>query len=402
MTNLTEETFTYNINGVDYDYDISTPDLTNGEQYKNIMLSKDFGIKMGSHLDDSVSEYYCEVIQYTYLAYDVLSVSDRNGGTGRTENVNFTQLYTDMLPEGKAPSIGCDKANLPMTQLTANKLKTFGDPSSGNSRGNICQKQKTTFIVQNFNAKTHYFRIASLTSSNSYGFVPISSGVDKYGYGDSNYARTYAANLKRYGASEQSAFSYNRYYLKSFPHVMMYMTPIYNNRIARPLEESKSSMLTISSSERKSGTNGFYCVINIPQIASNYKRYMVQVQNLCISGRLALTEAPMDDGVTVSMIALNFMANGWNQSRYGYGGNSWLSDSNILTTIPSTYKSTLETSGKLEVTGGALFEINNIQQDIKFNYISSQMVVPLDEHYRSAVLNDEWEWILTLKLYGLN
>jgi len=86
---LTDETFTFNINGKDRDYDLSVADPDDADlDYKDIMLSEDWAINMGSRLDDSVKEYYCEVVQYVYSAYN-----DDGEQTEWNNNINFTHLY---------------------------------------------------------------------------------------------------------------------------------------------------------------------------------------------------------------------------------------------------------------------------------------------------------------------
>jgi hypothetical protein len=402
MVYLTEETITFNINGCDRDYDLSSPDTDQNGVYKDILLNKDFGIKMGSYLDSSVEEYYCEVVQYIFQFFDVQSGLDPNGGTPYNESVYFTQLYTDMITEGKSPNnIGCDKAKYPMTQMNSTKTNTFNSDYNGISRLSVARKQKTTFVVKNFNGKTHYFRVASLRYDESYGFNPISTQNDKFAFGDFPFFRGYAQNLTRDGADQFTETFEKRRYLKAFPHAIMYMTPIYNNKIPRVLQDSNSCTLIISSLERKSGNNGFDCIINIPHIAGNFTKYIALVKSFKVVGKLAISE-PTNSKASMGTFAFHFVAHDLNKSSYGYGGDRFDSNSIILTTIPITYNLPLQTPSKLEVNEGALLHIDNKSQDIRFNFLMSQMVEPAITGNDNILADNYWEWILIMKLYGIN
>jgi hypothetical protein len=400
MVYLTEETITFNINGMDRDYNLSTPDTDQNEIYKDILLNKDFGIQMGSYLDSSVEEYYCEVVQYIFQFFDVLSGLDQNGGTPYKESVYFTQLYTDMIREGKSPNIGCDKAKFPMTQMNSTKTNTFNSDYNGLSRLSVARTQRTTFVVKNFNAKTHYFRVASIRYDDYYGFNPISTQNDKFAFGDFPFFRGYAQNLTQDGADQFTETHQKRRYLKAFPHAIMYMTPIYNNKIPRLLQESNSSTLTISLVERKSGANGFDCIINIPQIAGNFNKYIAIVKSVKVLGKLAISE-PTNAKASMGTFAFHFVAHDLDKSPYGYGGDRFKSNSIILSTIPITYNLALGTPSKLEVNDGALLHIDNKSQDIRFNFLMSQMAEPAITGEDNILSNNYWEWVLTMKLYGI-
>ena len=61
MTYVTDETFTYIINGNDIDPSFLTID----DQWAD--FGKPWGINMGSRLNPNVEHYYCEIVQYIFV-----------------------------------------------------------------------------------------------------------------------------------------------------------------------------------------------------------------------------------------------------------------------------------------------------------------------------------------------
>ena len=401
---LTDETFTFNINGKDRDYDKSVP--TGNSNYKNILLSDDWAINMGSRLDDSVKEYYCEIVQYIYASYN-----DNGQDDEYSDNINFTHLYSDLNESGIKPNILCDKANYPLTQPCSTKNNTFNNNAyNGITRHTVGQLQKNSFVCKNFNAKTKYFRLASMRYNEEYGFIPVSSSAPPVSYGESSLFYPYTDNLTEDNPST-SIWS-RKYWLKSFPHVIMYMTPIYKDRVPRLLKEDDSITLQLNSKNRIYGTYGTDCVLNIPPINSRYKNFKAVFRTLNISGNLRLSETNR----TLCMFPFHFCCYGWDKSPYGYGGDAH-GNAFILTTnnITFNYQTGVDTSSHLPSTNGAIITIDNElhNREIRFAFLMSQMTLPTTdfsdhpEYGQWAVngilpsSNPLWEWDLTMRLYGI-
>ena len=123
--------------------------------------------------------------------------------------------------------------------------------------------------------------------------------------------------------------------------------------------------------------------------------------------------------------AFHFVCYDWDSSNYGYGGDK---DGNgvILTTSPMTfnYESSHQIS-KLSSNNGSIITIDNElrNRDVRFKFLCSQMQAPSTDYfqagastgflntglwgtqYRSSAdeedINTGWEWMLTMKLYGI-
>ena len=403
MTYLTDETFTYIINGADRDYNLSTPgtNYNNDTKYKNIFLSEDFAIHMGSYLDSSVEEYYCEVIQYVYNNYN-----DGKANTETVDNVNFTHLYSDIIEIGKSPNISTDKAKYPLTQPASTKNNTHNDSSyNGITRNNVNKRQINTFVCKNFNQKIKYFRLASMRSGENYGFIDVSSWAPLESHGNASLVYPYSTNLTKDGAKGNGDWA-KQWWLKNFPHIIMYMTPIYKNKVPRLLNSNDAITLQISSLERSSGENdyGVDCIIPIDPINSQYKIFKAEFQSLDIMGRLNISkyERPL------SNFPFHFICYNWDTSNYGYGGDK-NSNGFILTTTPMTFNYQDENKvAKLSSYNGSIITIKNEKQYIRFQFLLSQMHKPSTDNMGGlntggflADVDPEFEWILTMKLYGI-
>jgi len=266
---LTEETICFNINGNDLIYDLCTPDpdieLTFDETtrvgdnsiYKNVILSEDFAINMGCHLDSSVKEYYCEVIQYVYNNW-------YDDGTQYDSSIqNFTQLYSNLSDNDYIKSDmteNLNKARFPLTQPQSAKISQKDTNQFGLTKHSCGCLQKTSFICKNFNQQIKWFRIASIRTSSKYSFFNISSWASRFTYGSSKTELAFASNIN----NEDDRVGY----LKIFPHAIMYMTPIYADRVPRLLDTNKKISMIISSQERIYGVDGYAlnCIIPIPQL----------------------------------------------------------------------------------------------------------------------------------------
>jgi hypothetical protein len=211
------------------------------------MLSEDFAIKMGSRLDNNVDEYYCEVISYTYNRW--------NDGSDKTEtdtNVNFTQLFSNLPKKGIDSKLQTNFARYPLTQFSSTKTNTQAtNVFNGAARNSINRLQKNTFICENFNAKTKYFRMASLRYDADYGFIDITS-EGLLSYSDADLMLPFSKKLTEDGATT-SAWN-NRLLLKNYPSVIMYMTPIYPDKIPKILNFDNSIPLVLTSYNRVVGT----------------------------------------------------------------------------------------------------------------------------------------------------
>ena len=402
MVLLTEETFTYVINGADRDYNLSTPGTNHNDDtvYKNIFLSEDFGIHMGSYLDSSVREYYCEVIQYNYNCY--------NDGKDKTEtltNMNFTQLYSDLNVNGKVPkNLNVNKARFPLTQMNSTKNNTHNDDTyNGITRYTVNQKQHNTFICENFNQTVKYFRMASLRHGSDYGFLEISSDASSESYGTAALVYPYSHNLTSDGATG-SDFA-KAYWFKCYPIVMMYMTPVYPDRIPRLLKNDNSLTLQISSTERISGENGFGadCTLRIKPLNTHYKKFKAVFKSLDVMGELGISAYTRP----LCNFTFNFVCYDWDQSNYGYGGDK-NSTATILTSFPVTFNyQVANRTARLSSYNGAIIEIENNLKDVRFAFLCSQMHKPTTDdigglNSRGFLSSDgSWEWVLTMKLYGI-
>jgi hypothetical protein len=370
---LTDETFTFNINGKDRDYDLSVADPNDdNNKTKDIMLSEDWAINMGSRLDDSVEEYYCEVIQYVYNAY--------NDGGQLSEwdtNINFTHLYSDLAESGMKPNILTDKAKYPLTQPTSTKNNTMNNNMyNGFTRNTVGQLQKNSFVCKNFNAKTKYFRLASMRYDKEYGFINVTSYAHYESYGNASLVFPYSANLTEDGAT--GGVWGQQIWLKNYPHVIMYMTPIYKDRVPRLLKEEDSITLQLNSRERISGTYGTDCVLKIAPFNSKYKKFKAVFQTLNIAGTTGLSETARP----LANFPFHFCCYDWDKSPYGYGGDN-NGDAFILTTnsITFNYQNDVNTTSHLPSTNGAIMTINNELHDreIRFAFLMSQMILPVTD-----------------------
>jgi hypothetical protein len=410
MVYLTDETFTYVINGVDRDYDNSTPD-SNAANLKNIMLSEDFAIKMGSWLDNSVDEYYCEVISYTYNAW--------NDGSFYTEvktNMNFTQLFSDLPKTGMASKLQTKKARYPLTQFTSAKTNGLAnDDNNGATRNTMNRLQKTTFICENFNATTKYFRMASLRYNAPYDFIDVTS-EGLLSYTDADLMIPYSWNLVENGAGDVTAWN-QREWLKNYPSVIMYMTPIYKDKIPRELVFNDSFSLVLTSYNRVVGVNGVECELDITPFNSPHKRFKAVFEKLIVKGGLKISQVNR----ARANFSMHFLCYDWDKSNYGYGGDR-LNNGHILTSLPITFNYdnnvnvTPHEFSKLPNENGSIITIDNEKHDrrVKFGFTMSQMQVPKHiEPYglltTYPIVQDPlgyfespWEWILTMRLYGID
>jgi hypothetical protein len=397
---LTDETFTFNINGNDRDYNQSVADPNDdNSKTKDIMLSEDWGINMGSRLDDSVEEYYCEVIQYVYNAY--------NDGGHITEwdtNINFTHLYSDLAESGMKPNILIDKARYPLTQPASTKNNTMNNNLyNGFTRNTVGQLQKNSFVCKNFNAKTKYFRLASMRYNKEYGFINVTSYAHYESYGNTSLVFPYSHNLTQDGATG-GAWARQKW-LKKYPHVIMYMTPIYKDKVPRLLREDDSITLQLSSIDRISGTYGTDCVLKIAPFNSKYKKFKAVFQTLNIAGTTGLSETARP----LVNHPFHFCCYGWDKSPYGYGGDK-NGEAFILTTnsITFNYQNDVNTNSHLASTNGAIMTINNElhNREIRFAFLLSQMALLITDYsdfpqYGTLLAHPMWEWDLTLRLYGI-
>jgi len=407
MSYITKDTICYNINGYDRITNESTPDPDN-LGVSSIVLSEDYPIHMGSHLDDSVSHYYCEVVQYVYSA-----VND-GGEISLQSEPNFTQIFSD-LPSTQDQYAnlctieGKNRATHPITQLSSTKNnENVNNITNGVTRHNVLQKQKATFVCKNFNQCRRYFRMATLRFNTYYGFYDVSSWTPDVSFGEGGVFSPFSEVLNGQEGAGTKWWA-NRLFLKAYPHIIMYMTPIYKDILPRELRAEEGITLNISSKDRSFGEHGFGadCVIPLRSIASPYKKFKAVFQSFNYLGTTAISQTNR----SVGCFAMNFVCYNWDKSLYGYGGDKDGGGHIITTMIPTfNYQVTTKIS-KLEVNEGSIFEIENKSQDIRFAFLMSQMRAPATYNASSqpisagflgdAALNPQWEWNLTLKLYGI-
>jgi hypothetical protein len=398
MVYLTEDTISFVINGNDRNEEVT---LQAGKEDRlSYWLNEDWGIQMGSYLDPNVEEYYCEVIQYMYNAYK--------------PGIEFTQLYSNLEENGNENILDVDKARKPLTQFTSCKINVPGnDLLNGITRQATNQRQNNTFICQNFNQQVKYFRMSSLHRSAGYSFRGITtrSNFRSYGSGTSTFPYTsvidHLDGAPAFNFVSNSSTTFD--WLKSYPVVIMYMTPIYKNRVPRLLKEDDAITLTISSAQRSSGIRDFGhdCIIPFKQIGSKYRRFKAVFQCFNLLAALSISEG----GGTQHSINLNMVSMGWNTSMYGYGGAGkyYGRDAIILSSFPIVFNYLTNENAHLASYNGAVIEIENINKDIQFKFMMSQMVVPSVEDLHASIpygflnsLDPKFEWILTMKLYGLD
>ena len=407
MVYLTRDTISFVINGYDRKYDEVSPHIGKEDKF-SFQMNEDWGIHMGSYLDPNVEQYYCEVIQYVYNAYKICE---------------FTELYSNLEENGNETFLPVDKARKPLTQPTSCKENVNNDNTrNGLTRQGSNQRQNNTFICQNFNQQVKYFRMASMRKKDIYTTVP-------FGFNFGNIILFSRSTFRSYGTSAQ-VFPYtsvignqdgapgifennnsteNFDWLKSYPLVIMYMTPIYKNRVPRLLKEDDAITLTISSAQRSSGVRGFGhdCIIPFKRIGSKYRRFKAVFQSLNLCAGLSISES----GGSFHSFNFNMVSINWNTSMYGYGGaKDYGRDATILTSLPMTfnYQTSTTRSAHLASYNGAVIEIENENKDIEFKFMMSQMLVPsvedLHEEIPYGMLNSQdpkFEWVLTMRLYGL-
>lgn len=395
MVYLTEDTISFIINGYDRKYDEVTLQAGKEERF-SYWLNLDWGIQMGSYLDPNVEEYQCQCIQYMYNAYK--------------PGIEFTQLYSNLEENGNENILPVDRARKPLTQFSSCKINVPGnDLLNGITREATNQRQNNTFICQNFNQQVKYFRMSSLNTA-GYGFHAITTRSNWNSYGSGLQAWAYSSAIDGqdgavFSNSNGNTTAYD--WLKSYPVCIMYMTPIYKNRVPRLLKEDEAITLTISSAQRSSGIRGFGhdCIIPFKQIGSKYRRFKAVFQSLNILAALSISQGGGDR----HSINLNMISMGWNTSMYGYGGaKDYGRDAIILTSLPIIFNYKTNENSHLASYNGAVIEIANENKDIEFKFLMSQMVVPSVENLYTGMeygfLNSQdpkFEWILTMKLYGL-
>ena len=404
MPYITKDTICYNINGYDRITNESTPDPTN-LGVSSIILSEDYPIHMGSHLDDSVSHYYCEVVQYLY------SAMNDGGEVSLQSEPNFTQIFSD-LPATQdqyanlTTVAGIKRATHPITQLASTKNNESGnDINNGITRHNVLQKQKTTFVCKNFNQERRYFRMATLRNNDYYyGFYEVFSSTPPQSFG----SLAYSTPLAGQDGAPASAWN-SRKYLKAYPHIIMYMTPIYKDKFPIELKVDDGISLTLSSADRTFGENGYGadCIVPFRSIGSPYKKFKAVFQCFNYLGTTELSQSNRQIGC----FAFHFVCYNWDKSTHGYGGDKD-GGGHIITTVIPTFDFRVSNTSKLEVNQGSIFEIDNISQDVRFAFLISQMRKPPTDaiggvpstsagFLGNQTLNPKWEWNLTLKLYGI-
>jgi hypothetical protein len=184
------------------------------------------------------------------------------------------------------------------------------------------------------------------------------------------------------------------------------MTPIYKEKIPRLLKEDEAITLIISSQERTTGVYGHDCIIPIDPINSKYSKFKAVFTSLHVMGGLNISEDAVNKFCNFSF---NFVCYNWDKSNYGYGGDK---DNNgtILTSLPITYNYQTSSSrtAKLSSYNGAIIDIENIHKEVGFKFMMSQMVVPSTENFGVTTpngflhsINPQWEFMLTMKLYGI-
>ena len=400
MTYLTEETFTFIINTADRDLNYASSGVL--DEFQNILLSKDFGVNMGGHLDSSVEKYYCEVIQYTYNNYN-----DGGVNTEFETNVNFTQLFSDIVDTGKTTQLLTDRAKYPLTNLTSTKNNTHLNNSfNGVSRNSTNQRQKNTFTCNNFNQMVKHFRLASLRYGERYGFIDINSSSSVESYGDPAIAQFYSVALAVDGAADEPNLLEKINYLKNYPIVIMYMTPIYKDRIPKLLNNNQAITLMVSSLERVYGENGYGVdvLIDIKKINSPFKRFKAEFKSLEILGSLGVSRFLYN--ATMPNNNFNFTCYNWDKSNYKYGGIQNDANATILTSFPVIFNhQSTNKVAKLASYNGSIIEIENIDQQIRFNFLCSQNQSPNTSISAGGFIRTTfeviWEWQLTLRLYGI-
>jgi hypothetical protein len=401
MVYLTDETITYNINANDLVYEQSTPDPDTDATYGNILLSEDYAIQMGAYLDSSVKQYYCEVVQYVFNSH-----CDGEDGLD-SKDTNFTQVYTDLITTGNDPKFAFGRARQPITQFASTKNNYHNNNEfNGITRNTVVIKQKTSFVCDNFNQKTNYFRLFSVRKS-ELGFVSISStgygaGNSVKSFGTAELTVPYSKNI-----DQSRTMWVNRDYLKNYPHIIMYMTPIYEEKIPRLLFKNEAQSLVISSVERSWGDNNFgaHCIIPIPSLNYNYEtKYKIVFKSLILRTNLSISATTR----RLCNYSMHLLCLDWDKSPYGYTGCKNIANGSIITSIPFTfnYQQTTTTS-KIEINTGSILEVGSHQQIIEFMLMTSQMVKPSTDKAASLshgfldTTNPVCEWILAFDAYPI-
>jgi hypothetical protein len=384
MSYLTDETFTYIINGNDVDKSFITID---GEWTD---FGKTWGINMGSHLNPNVERYYCEIIQYVFAF-------------GKTAHYGydafFDSVISDIPEDGYLPEVLKQSLTQDFKPLTSfERYRSWEDNlRQPGTMHNQMIDHKTTFVCKNFNSTMKHFQVVEfgetlgLAPEGKYSSNLESSYTYKYGHSWKAYLNNvYRINIKD-----------NRY-PAVYPLIIMNMTPIYKDKIPRLLKTDDAITLNVSSFERKTGVYGMDCTIPIPQIPGNHTRFKAVVEKLSFN----LHTQGEEWGDHRNSFALRFVCYDWNQSQFGYGGDKFDSSVFVLSSIiPATKKEKMQISPK----NGSVIEIKNIAQDIRFAIVGVNMnnlsTSSNDNNLPHGILsasNPVCEWTLTLKLYPIN
>ena len=387
MSYLTDETFTYIING----YDVDESFITIDDEWTD--FGEKWGINMGSRLDSNVEYYHCEIVQYVFAF-------------GKTAQYGydafFSSVISDIPEDGYLPEILKQSLTQDFKPLTSfERYRSWGYDTyklqQSGSAHNQMINHNTKFVCKNFNSTMKYFQVIEF--GETLGTPPsekYSSNLEcsyTYKFGQSwkdklNYV--YRKNIKNDG------------WPAVFPLIIMNMTPIYKDKIPRLLKPEDAITLTINSHERKSGTYGMDCVIPIRQIPGNHTRFKAVVDRLSFN----LHTQGEAWGDHRNSFALRFVCYDWNQSQFGYGGDKFNSSTFVLSSIiPATKEEKMQISPK----NGSTIEIKNIAQDIRFAIIGASMNNLSTDRYNNTLLygillteNPVCEWTLTMKLYPIN
>lgn len=353
-------------------------------------LQQPFQYDMGSYLEPSVKQYYCQVISTSFCF-----LTDQ-GVTG--------QLMSDIPNEGNIPYAYQSADNL-QVKLFATSPQIFIKKASG-TQSRTLSLPILTFVCDNFNQKRKTFVISNNRVSAPYSINLRDNAVI---YGSLDERKVYAG--------VNAANSVLNDLIGVTPYFCILMTPIREGKIPKPLKYSLT--YTITSAERTSGTYGLDCVIPFRPINGGFTHYKALVKNIVYRNKTIALESTNFN----LAFCFNLVAYGLNQSGYGLGGDKNDPDACVLGQMMPFMNARvawdngngdLGVAPPLRDSGFLTIKDYPPNQDIRYKVVLDKFrdinhtidVIGAGDYPYGALLNDDngtqIEWIVTLELFGYN